>query len=507
MAQCVFRHAPDDGPAAGRCPRSALSGWDRCPFHLSPGERSEAGVDGGDLRAAFLADVRSGADRRKELAGARFDDLDLSSLVLDGEDRGRIVLRDVTVGGRLDLTAAVVSHPLDLWGCSVGHLDLTDATVEGAASITGGTFGAEGGSGTCLTARRAAFEAGLHVTGTVFEGGVEFPACTVEGWLDVEDATVRGRMHFPRATVAMAQFIDATVEAPAEFAGADVGHLAIDRGTYASPLDLSGADLDDVRFRPGSDLTVDLVGATVAEGRLDQPPDGRVLYDLAEATVGDVDLDCTPATFDRYRFYRTAFESFPFAAYRDLLRDNGWRIHEYAGEADADIEDLEITYLKAKQGAIGVGDNESAAAFFIHEMRYRRGRYAAHLRDHSYGISHRIGAAIRWTTNAFLGFLSGYGERPGRVLLASLAVIVGAGLVYPAVGIETANGTVLAYDGAGPEVVLDGLYFSVVVFTTLGLGDVTPTGGIGRVIVGTEALVGAFLTALFVFTLGRSVAR
>jgi hypothetical protein len=335
MAQCVFRHAPDDGPAAGRCPRQAFDGGDRCPFHLSPGERNEAGVDAVDLREAVLADVRSGEDRRTELAGARFDDLDLSSLVLDGEDRGRIVLRDVT--------------------------------VEGAASITGGTFGGEGGSGSCLTARRAAFEAGLDVTGTVFEG-------------------------------------------------------------------------------------------------------------------------------------------FPFAAYRDLLRDNGWRIHEYAGEADVDIEDLEITYLEAKQGAIGVGDNESAAAFFIQEMRYRRGRYAAHLRDHSYGVSHRIGAAVRWTTNAFLGFLSGYGERPGRVLLASLAVIVGAGLVYPAVGIETINGAVLAYEGAGPEAVLDGLYFSVVVFTTLGLGDVTPTGGIGRVIVGTEALVGAFLTALFVFTLGRSVA-
>jgi hypothetical protein len=54
---------------------------------------------------------------------------------------------------------------------------------------------------------------------------------------------------------------------------------------------------------------------------------------------------------------------------------------------------------------------------------------------------------------------------------------------------------------------MDGLYFSVVTFATLGLGDVHPAGDLGRFIAASEGLAGAFLTAVFVFSLGRRVTR
>jgi uncharacterized protein YjbI with pentapeptide repeats len=505
MAQCSFTYAT--GGESRRCPRSAVDGRERCGFHLAPAEREAAGVSAVDLREAFLADVRSGDDRRKTLIGARLAGLDLSSLVLDGEDLGRIVIRDVTIEGVLDLSGAVVGHPFDIVGCTIGRTDATDTTFEAGVSVENTTLGPPEASPTCLTARDGTFGRGLDITGTELRGSVEFAACTVRGWLDVEDTTVTGRAHFPRVNLAMAQFLGTEFEAAVEFAGASVDHLALEEVRLAEPLDMSNATLETLRSRPRSDAMVDLSGATISGGRLDQPPEGRGLYDLSAATVGDVDLECTPSTFDRYLFYRTGFSGFPFAAYRDLLRANGWRIHEYAGDRADDVEDLEITYLQARQGASAVGDDESASAFFIREMTYRRGRYASHSRDPAYSVTHRIGAAGRWVTTWFLGLVAGYGERPQRVLVVALLVILGSGLAYPALGGIETDGGIVTYANAGASAVLDSLYFSVVTFTTLGLGDVEPVGSLARAVVGAEALAGAFLTALFVFALGRSVTR
>lgn len=483
MAQCSFTHAT--GGASRRCPRTVVGDGDRCAFHLPPAEREAAGVSDVDLREAFLADVRSGDDRRKILIGARLAGLDLSSLVLDGEDLGRIGFEEVTIEGELDLSGAVVGHPFDIVGCTIGRVDTTDTTFEAGVSVENTTLGPPETSPTCLTARDGTFEKGL----------------------DVEDTTITGRAHFPRANLAMVQFLGTEFEAAVEFAGASADHLALEEVRLAEPLDMSNAAVGTLRSRPSSDAVVELPGATVSGGRLDQPPEGRVLYDLSEATVGDVDLECTPSTFDRYLFYRTGFSGFPFAAYRDLLRANGWRIHEYAGDRADDAEDLEITYLQARQGASAVGDDESASAFFIREMTYRRGRYAIHSRDPAYSLLHRAGAAGRWVTNGFLGLIAGYGERPQRVLVVALLVILGSGLAYPALGGIDTDGGIVTYANAGASAALDGLYFSVVAFTTLGLGDVEPVGSLTRAVVGAEALAGAFLTALFVFALGRSVTR
>jgi hypothetical protein len=54
---------------------------------------------------------------------------------------------------------------------------------------------------------------------------------------------------------------------------------------------------------------------------------------------------------------------------------------------------------------------------------------------------------------------------------------------------------------------LQGLYFSIITFTTIGYGDLYPTGTLSKTLVGIESLAGAIFIALFIFVLGRQAAH
>jgi Ion channel len=75
------------------------------------------------------------------------------------------------------------------------------------------------------------------------------------------------------------------------------------------------------------------------------------------------------------------------------------------------------------------------------------------------------------------------------ILVVHVAEIWIFGGAYYLLMENPARGTLLAAHGVG---LLDCVYFSAVCFTTLGLGDVVPTGAI-RFLVGTQALCGFVL--------------
>jgi len=513
MSTCRHSYTIDDSERT--CQRPVYRDRDRCVFHLGPTARQDAGISSPTLRDAFLADIEAEDPARREYVDVELAGLDLSSLVLDGHDVGHITFRDVTVEGTLDFSGSIVRHPIEIVDCEIGRLDATAAAFEMDVTVDGTAFGTPSGASACFRARRGSFERSLQISDTRFEGNVAFPVCDVTGWLDFDGVTVTGRAHFPNVSVGRAQFVATTFRGAVEFVGA-TGDQAVFDGVRVDEadgavgiLDLSEVDFELLRVVPDTEFACDLTKATVSAGRLDQPADAVALYDLTDATVGDVDLDCEPATFDRYRFYRTQFDGFPFASYRRVLRANRFRIHEYVGDPDQSdsVEGLEHTYLEAKQGASESGDSETESMFFVRELRYRRRRYAAHARRAEFSLTHRFDATVRWLTNGFLDLIAGYGERPQRTLLLSLAVILGSALAYPATEGLTTGDAIVRYASHGPVAALDGLYFSVVTFATLGLGDVHPVGDIGRFVAASEGLVGAFLTAVFVFSLGRRVTR
>jgi len=127
-----------------------------------------------------------------------------------------------------------------------------------------------------------------------------------------------------------------------------------------------------------------------------------------------------------------------------------------------------------------------------------------------------------WIISAFWNMIYGYGERPGNVVKTSVVIIIIFALSFSLIGIgkpeiielkgtgiyqNSGNIVDLAIKGFSENSEIrnfpDSLYFSLITFTTLGYGDFRPLEGWGRILAGSEAFIGAFMMALFVYTFAR----
>lgn len=111
------------------------------------------------------------------------------------------------------------------------------------------------------------------------------------------------------------------------------------------------------------------------------------------------------------------------------------------------------------------------------------------------------GAAIaRWALNTLHCLVWGYGERPARTFAAGFVVILVSAIAYLLSGEVAVGNSVRAVSFT------EGLYMSVVTFTTVGFGDYLPLGW-ARVFAMLEALSGITLVPLFIVSLTRRYLR
>ncbi|MBD3176116.1 MAG: hypothetical protein GF320_13130, partial [Armatimonadia bacterium] len=152
-------------------------------------------------------------------------------------------------------------------------------------------------------------------------------------------------------------------------------------------------------------------------------------------------------------------------------------------------------YRQLKLAFQDSGDYMRAGDFFLREMQHRRREQIARRSWRRWSLPYLISLSF--------DILSGYGERPSRVLLW------GAVLVFIFMGIHSSLG--IWTDGPdGPMRVTDlghALYFSVVTFTTLGYGDYRPSPGWGQFFSSAEALLGVVLMSLFLVCTVRKFSR
>ncbi len=110
----------------------------------------------------------------------------------------------------------------------------------------------------------------------------------------------------------------------------------------------------------------------------------------------------------------------------------------------------------------------------------------------------------------FIDLFCGYGERPVNVIIFSLILIFVCAIAYFLLG-TTSGGEEMGFSTSQNWTTnvghfLNSLYYSVVTFTTLGYGDITPVGG-SRLVAAIEAFTGSFTLALFVVVFVKKMTR
>lgn len=104
----------------------------------------------------------------------------------------------------------------------------------------------------------------------------------------------------------------------------------------------------------------------------------------------------------------------------------------------------------------------------------------------------------RFFPSLLMDLLSGYTEKPHRVILASLVTVFLFGVLYFFLAVPR------SISSSGPVSFLNSVYFSFITFTTVGYGDFVPRpGALFQLLTCAEAFSGPFMAGLYIFTLTR----
>ncbi len=254
---------------------------------------------------------------------------------------------------------------------------------------------------------------------------------------------------------------------------------------YLINADLSHANLTRANLKDGHLYGINLKGARLFKTDLENA-------NLKESILEGVDL--LGANLDGTALQRASWGE------DTTLRNH---LEAEALKADGDRRGAEAKYLEAeeiyrliRQRYEASGAIDLAREFFYNEMVVKRKQMPI--------------LSIDRFWSKMVDLLCGYGEDPFRVISVMIIYVAVNALTFCILGMGS-GGETLAFhlnETLGQDLWLFGkaFYFSIVTFTTLGYGDISPIGW-SRPIAAIEALAGVFMNALFLLTFVRKLTR
>ena len=415
-----------------------------------------------------------------------------------------------------------------------GIVDFRGVTFEEDVNFFGVTFGED------TDFRGVIFKKNVDFQGTIFKKNVDFQGAIFEKNVDFEDtifnmyavfhdaifeggvkfdeAIFKKDVNFRGATFKDANFYVVTFEERADFYNATFKEgIGFDSAIFKKDVDFLGATFkkdvcfDDVTFAPGITLVINIKNSNILS---------------------------FVHTFLENVYLVLILEKNVFIDFKEtMLKNTKIGMGEISGhilqEQDKKYFEAKEIYLLLKNNFHSIGRYEDESWAFKKEKEMERKSlsftyYKKVFREESKKEKLpflkwiKTGDFNKWIISGFSNIIYGYGEKPWNVIFSAGILIFIFALLFNLIGIgnpeiielkataihQTSGNIVdLASKGLLKNNVIrnfpDSLYFSLITFTTLGYGDFRPLEGWGRILAGSEAFIGAFMMALFVYTFAR----
>ena len=325
----------------------------------------------------------------------------------------------------------------------------------------------------CANFKGATFEAGAYFTWATFNGPAFFSNSTFKAGANFTGATFNGPAFFSRATFKTGStFTGTTFKEHAYFTFTSFnGHATFDEATFKGDVSfylknlLTYLNLNETKVFPGKKLSIN-----VNNGK------NNIIFQhayLENACLNlklceDVFIDLTDTLLKNTKIKKDQIKS-------HILQEKEKKFSE--------AKEIYL-FLKNNFHSIGRYDDESWA--FTKE------------RDMERKSNFHFKTLHKWLWSCLLNGIFGYGEQPGKVIVSAILVILLFASLFTIFGISN-----VGIEFSTSNNFLDCMYFSTITFTTLGYGDFRPLEGVGRILAGSEAFIGAFMMALFVYTFAR----
>jgi hypothetical protein len=271
------------------------------------------------------------------------------------------------------------------------------------------------------------------------------------------------------------------------------------RGISLRRADMPGLNLAAGPSQPGFDLThadlyrANLRGAHLYKVKLHQA--NLMKADLRDANAHWVELQQANLLGVKWTGARIEHIQLGDQLRQEIIARQAVKIKDRAMALDY-FEQSEEIYRDLRKAAEHEGLFSRAGFYIQQELRMRRFQYPV--------WSHKR------LFSKLIDVFCGYGEEPVRVVLFSLLLIFICSFFYLFLGVSY-QGEVLMYQSEQSwqqnlNLLFNCMYYSVVTFTTLGYGDITPVGG-SRLVAAIEAFTGSFTIALFVVVFVKKMTR